>query len=505
MELSTATSALFSASGDCTFCHDQWGRALTDSRGNSVSITEDWRGTMMAHSFQDPLWRAVMEAEVDERPDLKGFIENKCQTCHAPMARTQHQHDGRGELGHLAAKESALAADSVSCTLCHQIQPDNLGDPASFTGHYLIRETRQIFGPYQDVFTMPMLHHVDYTPQFGRHVQDSALCATCHTLYTPVLGEDNAVIGQFAEQTPYLEWRTSIHARNGTHCQDCHMQRLDEPIKVSARPPWLEGREPFWRHQFVGGNTFMLGLMSAQEASVEPNGTADNLAASVARARDQLRRAASLDVKGWREGQTLLLRVQVANLAGHKFPTGHPYRRAWLNVQVHDPRGELLFESGAVDPQGELAGIGTGFAPHYDEITRSDQVQIYESVMGDAGGERTYALLQAATYLKDNRIPPRGFLAAAGTADVDVKGRAVEDSNFNSGGNGADQVLYRVDLGGTTGPVKATLALLYQAVPPEAVARLKGGKGKASHAFTRYYAQANKAPETVQRIEVLVE
>lgn len=495
--LPTETSALFAASGNCTFCHDRWGPALANARGESVSITDDWRGTMMAHSFQDPLWRAVMEAEVAAHPDQAAALEDACHTCHAPMARTQRNHDHQGTLRFADARKSDLAGDGVSCTLCHQIQPGGLGEAGSFSGGYHIEPSRRIFGPYPEPLTMPMQRHVDYTPEFGRHSQDSALCATCHTLHTPITGAGPGA--RFPEQTPYLEWRASAYAIEGKQCQDCHMQRLDEPIKVSARPPWLEPRQPFWRHQFVGGNTFMLRALAENARTVEPHASPEILAATIARARDQLRRAARLELEGDRQGASLELRVRVVNLAGHKFPTGHPYRRAWLQVQVDDAGGRHLFESGVPDKHGNLPGIGTGYARHRDEITRPDEVQIYESVMGDAAGRRTYGLLSAVTYLKDNRIPPRGFPSRPPTPDIAVSGSAATDPNFNPDGSGSDRVTYRVDLGRARGPWTARVTLRYQAVPPEAVERLKSVDGEASRDFRRLYRRVDPTPEDVQQ------
>jgi len=499
--LTSWTTSLFSGAGNCTFCHDQSGQALTDAQGESVSITEDWRGTMMSHASKDPLWRAVLKAEVLANPKSKAFIEDKCQTCHAPMSRTQHKHDGKGEFGFAEAKRAPLSGEGVGCTLCHQIQPDHLGEPASFSGHYEIRPTRQIFGPYEDVLTMPMQRHVDYTPEFGRHVQDSALCATCHTLYTPILGPDGDVRGRFPEQTPYLEWSESEYARRGRHCQDCHMERRDEPIQISARPPWLGKRQPFWRHRFVGGNAFMLQLMAAREKAIEPNAPAETLAATVSRAKEQLQHAARLEVTGQRAGAVLRVQVTVANLAGHKFPTGHPYRRAWLQVRVNDVRGKALFESGNVDAEGRLSGVGQGFLPHLDRITRPEQVQIYESVMGDADGYRTYGLLRASTYLKDNRIPPRGFPSKVGD-DIAVKGDAGSDDNFNPNAAGTDRVEYDLDLGRSTGPLEVIVALRYQAVPPEAVFWLRSVESEATESFLRFYRRADKSPETIHEVKL---
>lgn len=94
-ELTESTSTLFSGSANCAQCHDP---VADSSEPSKVSIVGEWRATMMSHSFKDPLWRAVVEVEIEEHPELKGYIENKCLTCHAPMARTQSREDGLKEL-----------------------------------------------------------------------------------------------------------------------------------------------------------------------------------------------------------------------------------------------------------------------------------------------------------------------------------------------------------------------------------------------------------------------
>jgi hypothetical protein len=501
--LTDATSTLFSGSANCAVCHDQWGRGLTDKQGRDVSIVVDWRATMMAHSFKDPLWRAVMETEVEEQPKLKGFIENKCQTCHAPMAFTQARHDGVPEISLEKAKSMPLAADGVSCTVCHQIQAGNLGLATSFTGHFEIKGTREIFGPYDDVFTGPMQNHVNYTPKLGTHVQDSKLCATCHTLFTPILDADGRVTGQFPEQVPYLEWRNSDYAERGKHCQDCHMPRLDEPIKISSRPPWLKPREPFWRHQFVGGNAFMLSLLKDHAAALQSNADPAQFEQTIAQTRRQLEKAATVAVEGRREGDALSLRVAVENLTGHKFPTGHPYRRAWLHVTARDAARRVVFESGATDKDGRIRDGAGDTGLHHDVITRAEQVQIYEAVMGNQDGQSTRSLLRAATYLKDNRLPPHGFRPDGPEyAQTAIRGAAAQDPNFNEGGSGRDEVTYRIDLGSAVGRLVVEVELLYQSVPPEAVVRLLKGRGPAAKEFTRLYGRAQRRPEVVHQARI---
>ncbi len=88
------------------------------------------------------------------------------------------------------------AMDGVSCTLCHQIADDgNLGSEASFSGGYAIEEfadpsDRPAYGPYVSPRINPMQRDSLFTPRHAAHISDSALCAACHNLKTPVLDDE---------------------------------------------------------------------------------------------------------------------------------------------------------------------------------------------------------------------------------------------------------------------------------------------------------------------------
>lgn len=76
--------------------------------------------------------------------------------------------------------------------------------------------------------------------------------------------------------------------------------------------------------------------------------------------------------------------------------------------------------------------------PHYDLITSADQVQIYESVLGNTDGNVTQTLLRAVEYLKDNRQTPAGFdknripdnVAVEGTAANTCQSATISGSGF---------------------------------------------------------------------------
>src|SRR5690242_5344181 len=148
---------LFQTSDRCFACHN----TLSTSAGEDISIGFAWRPTMMANSARDPYWQAGVRRKSIDHAESKGAIEDECSKCHMPMARFQsHFEKKEGQVfSHLEDLDSddrmdQLARDGVSCSLCHQIQKDNLGTRESLVGNFLIDTTRSLgqreeYGPFQ--------------------------------------------------------------------------------------------------------------------------------------------------------------------------------------------------------------------------------------------------------------------------------------------------------------------------------------------------------------------
>jgi hypothetical protein len=226
----------FSTSGSCAICHMN----LTDDTGADVTIDFFWRATMMANAARDPYWQAAVRSEVMDLPDLAQEIEDKCSTCHMPMARTTALD--RGEKGVVLGEDGfsnpenelhTLAMDGVSCTVCHQIREEGLGTEATFSGDFIIDTELQtpdriVFGPFmtEDRLATLMQSSSGYRPIQGLHLSRSALCASCHTLYTPYVDASGQIAGEFPEQVPFFEWFYSSYRQSHT-CQDCHMPEAE--------------------------------------------------------------------------------------------------------------------------------------------------------------------------------------------------------------------------------------------------------------------------------------
>jgi hypothetical protein len=199
--------------------------------------------------------------------------------------------------------------------------------------------------------------------------------------------------------------------------------------------------------------------------------------------------------------------VDVASTTGHKLPTGYPARRAWLHLTVRDASGAVLFESGHVQADGSIVGndndlnAGT-FEKHYEEIAKTDQVQIYESIMADAAGKPTTALLRGVSYAKDNRLLPRGFDKASAPAQVAVRGDAEHDGDFAAGG---DRVRYRIELAQpVTGALRVDVELLYQPIGYRWAKNLEAYDSAETRRFVGYYADTIGSAPAAQIAEAHV-
>ena len=469
--------SLFAVSGECVACHNN----LMSISGEDVSIGTSWRGSIMANAARDPYFHAGVRRETMDHPAARTAIEDECAACHMPAARASARAAGApGEIfSHLAGvatgQSSALddlAADGVTCTVCHQIAPDGLGTRERFNGNFVLASAlpngaRRAFGPFApDAGRRRIMHSVTGFEQTqGDHIRQSELCATCHTLVTEALGPDGKAIGSLPEQMNYQEWRHSAFVGEGRSCQSCHMPAVDGPVRVSS--VLGNDRDRMARHTFLGGNAFMLRLMNRYRSDLGIEASSAELEATARATVRQLERDTATVVldRADLSGGMLALDVVVTNLTGHKLPTGYPSRRAWLHVTARDSSGRVLFESGRVNTNGSIDGNasdvnGKEFEPHHAEITRSDDVQLYESIMGTPAKVPTTGLLQATQYLKDNRLLPRGFDKRSAPTDIAVVGEASEDGDFSGG---SDRVRYRVAVNAGT-PITVEVELRYQPI-----------------------------------------
>ncbi len=455
------------------------------------------------------------------------------------------------------AKYGGLARDGVSCTTCHHIEVDEKKPIGStFTGDFTAGAPDALHGPFDRPQQVPMNHTLGANPVEYPLVASSKICGSCHSVVLPVFDGDKPFVPPHAskpeiiiEQATYPEWVFSDFRDGGPtprSCQDCHMtptypgvpgtlagkiasiQEASNMPQTENRAPQsdidLQPRSPFSRHTLVGLNVFfnqfaqqfpdILGIR-IQDPMLGGKGIAPLATTydSMIQQADSGTATAAV-TKVATAGDRLVAAVRVENLAGHKFPSGVGFRRAFLTFEVLDAAGNDLWVSGRTDPTGVLIGpdgaplsgefmwqsqckpqTGTQtFQPHYRTITRQDQAQIYQELVRDPRGRLTTSFLSLADVVKDNRLLPRGWTPTVALAEKeglgspklsaealthhilpklpDGHGGQVDDPWYKpkaegGQGGGGDELTYEIPLADIHGtPASVRVTLYYQAIPP---------------------------------------
>lgn len=502
----------------------------------NVSPNGEWRYSLMGLSGRDPIFLAQLETERTIHPQLSGkasaadFIDDTCLRCHGVMGERQYKIDTNGglltheSLSDPTSRYGALARDGVSCLGCHHIAADGLGTEETYTGQFKVGPATELYGPYAQAATLPMQNAIGVKPQFASQVQSSLLCSSCHTIFLPVYdkngnqpSDENGAPKISHEQTTFLEWVNSNFADNGTNpqsCQDCHMPRQYKGqtlafnianIEDDTFPPelfrapddqiQLTKRTDFARHTLLGINLFALEMFGEYRSELGlyasnpllPGFAATDTYSSQYTAINSAVEVASdtatvkvISVQN--TGTTLQADVQVVNLAGHSFPSGVSFRRAFLEFRVLDAAGNTLWVSGQTSNDGVIldnAGnplVTEFFAPdqqvyqpHYNQanpITRDDEVQIYEELALNPEGQLTTSFLALDQVVKNNRLLPQGWSANGPFADMTKPVGVNGDPNY-SDGSGSSVVRYAIPLSSQLANAASVVATLYyQSIPP---------------------------------------
>jgi hypothetical protein len=498
----------------------------------------EWGASMMGLASRDPVFQAQRESETLLYPSVAKEIDNTCYTCHGVMGKRQLTTDKPNALfthqDFLAtsgpmASYGALARDGVSCLACHRMLQDGLGTPQTFTGNFKVGDPKTVFGPYKDVVTFPMQNSVDMKPVHGVALNDPAMCGSCHVVETEILDKNKTYDRQSFyrqkkshEQTTYLEWlnsrfQTKAPARPGDMpktCQDCHMPRHIEgkqintkianiqdntytdaqgkpfPNTAPASEITMTERKEYGRHTFVGANVFVLEMFKQFGVQLGLTQGDRNYDLSTFKFKPRLdfaieettkqmqNESANLRIIAQRRSvNSVEVDVEVVNKAGHKFPSGVGFRRAFIEFNAIDASGKVLWSSGRSNDRGVILDakgkpLETEFSkrvwqPHWRIVSNENQVQIYEVRTKDLQGLLTTSFLGLAKQVKDNRLMPQGWQASGPYADWTMPVAVPKTTNpgyYNGAGNNV--VTYRIPAAIAKSMKSVSAQLHYQSIPP---------------------------------------
>ena len=499
------SATAFRSSDRCIACHV----GMKTSTGEDYSIGFDWRASVMANSSRDPYWQGSIRREAMDHPESKRHIENECSFCHMAAIRLADRDAGHDTdvfarfpfetVNGKSSQVRRLAQDGVTCSVCHQIEKEGLGTDATFNGNVVVskavrEDERPEYGPFDPDHGHQTIMHsstAGYLPVLSDHMRDSALCASCHTLYTDPIVADGRKLPRFPEQMPYKEW---LHSNfNGKQtCQQCHMPEVKEPTPVTALyGPMRSGAR---RHVFLGANFVLEGIMKDHREDLAVAALPEELETERVRTKEFLQAQSAKVIIERVDMSTDKVEIEVLaqNLSGHKLPTAFPSRRAWLHVLITDENSGVVFESGKLRPDGSIMGNindedPTKFEPHYRQITKADEVEIYEPILLDEQGRVTTGITSAARYGKDNRLLPAGFDKGTADGDIKVVGDAVDDPGFTDQGS---RVRYVVPTAKAMGKVTIVVELCYQPIGYRWAHNLASYRASEPERMVKYFEEA---------------
>jgi len=544
----------FLTSSNCMSCHEAVqlysqmpNMVVTEKKKDgaasliNLSTHSEWRHSTMGLSGRDPVFFAQLESERAMHPELADQIDNKCLSCHAVMGQRQWQHDkgvdlpfthkmAMAEPGSEHAKYGALARDGVSCVVCHQMQPEGMGDPETYSGKFKFpAKPTGVFGPYEKVATLPMENALGLKPQQGKHLSDSKLCASCHVVIVPVLdvgkkysvdefkklADANKLPHAVHEQTTYLEWKNSSYSteipgqeRTQKSCQECHMPRTYKNEKLKFKVANIEDdtfpivdhraadeqlrmevRDTYSRHSLHGINVFTTEMFRQNawplgvslknnlfpSAKAKP-GFDVAIDSQLEMAREQTARLELLNVR--REAGRLKAQVQVTNLTGHKFPSGVNFRRAFIEFKVQ-AGDKTLWASGLTDDWGVIGTEQNGMIwPLKSEFFKDREFQAHHEKIERQEQVQIYEQLNTdsngdftTSFLSLKNVAKDNRLLPAGWKDTGPDAALTKPEGTGkdpdySNGLGRDVVTYDIPLEFPAGQIVTVSAALYYQALP---------------------------------------
>jgi len=320
----------------------------------------EWRSSMHAYAFVDPVFFAMHERGQKE---TNGRLDQFCTKCHSPIASLT------GETPPFFNRNALtpISKQGVQCDVCHTITKINKIANADFE----LTPGNTKYGSLADPAPNDF-HQSAFSAAFDR----SEICGVCHEVRND--------LGAPLEET-FTEWTRAALAGMSFDCQDCHM-----PAYAGQAATGGPQRDKVHRHYFAGVDVPLVDFPDAQLQRQM--------------AEELLKSAADLSLfapETARAGDTLRVVATIANIrAGHNLPSGvTAERQMWLAVTARDQNGSVLYQSGQLDANGDLMDHHSALNPNADP-----DLTIFRQIMRDENGKEVLFFWQAKT-VENNLIP----------------------------------------------------------------------------------------------------
>lgn len=338
---------------------------------------EDWTNSTKCKSCHEEIFNQWADSNhknlVDSNPyymvmeGIAGEVEGEefrqwCMSCHNPsglttgLKRTSHPMNENLLANTLFDKKAKTLSENfkrhgnirveegVSCLMCHRITDTQSKGNASYSldltnrKQYPFEKADSNSGQYLSekfINAKPEVHKDSYMKKLYKK---SSYCASCHDETSPITGKQIVSTFKEWEKSPFNQPNNPKEHKN---CIDCHMTNLENgkfsPLKGRSTTRG-KIKDDIKVHYFSGSNHFLSGLKSKKHED---------------QTIQLLKTSAKLDVRIVNN----IIEVGVKNVgAGHHLPTGvADFRELWLDITVKDKNNKIVFSSGKLKKDGNLA------------------------------------------------------------------------------------------------------------------------------------------------------
>lgn len=348
--------------------------SLAGSQGCGTSgchseIYEEWQPSAHRWASLDAAFQGIQNIMAQQN----GPVSTRyCGGCHDPISLfSGTKNIGVEDLTGLHGYQ-----EGVSCLVCHAIEQTDVKGNANYVIHqperyvFELRDDPVSTGLSKFLIRAYPARHVETLSK--RMFKAPEFCAACHKQF---IDEEVNRVGWVQLQNQYDNWKASRwhdadDPRRTLECRECHM-----PLVADSRDPAAGDAADFNRaaddgrhrsHRFLGANQFIPVLQQEQipggpehaalieawlRGEVEIPEIADRWTSGP---------AIPIEIEAPETvaaGEPVSLRVHVLNnKAGHDFPTGPlDIIQAWVEVEVTDEAGRIVFRSGGVDERNMVA------------------------------------------------------------------------------------------------------------------------------------------------------
>ena len=321
-----------------------------------------WRQALHSNAFRTPFYRASVNILIRDK-DRGIALARHCDSCHNPI----------GVLSGALTSDSKVDrakfdSDSLTCMTCHAVvavsSTDGNGSVKMGVPAAIVDEKgNRIPG---EVSFAQILRHPERHSQAVMHdfLHKPEFCAACHKANLPATLNDYKFVRAF---TAYDEWQQSKFSQRNplsfyqadfTSCQGCHMKR--SPVSL---PEYGAKNGTFASHRWLAGNTavpFYYGFDEQLKKTIDFLRSGDYLNVDIfaLRKEGEDKLIAPLGSVAYtlspRDVVEAYVVIQNKNIGHSLIPEVRDLYEAWVEFTVKDARGNEIYHSGFLKPDGML-------------------------------------------------------------------------------------------------------------------------------------------------------